>query len=619
MLKRKSFDEEHPKEASEWHPSLNGDKKPSDYLSGSGYSAWWLCSTCGHVWKTRILHRSNGVGCPVCSKKRAAISRQKNLLKKTKSFGEAYPDFLKEWDYEKNVFSPYEITRGSNKPIFWKCLNGHPSYIDTISHRLSGRGCSVCSGHKVLEGTNDLSSSYPEISKTWDCAKNGGLLPNKLGLSSKKKYWWICDKGHSYESLIQQRIRGSGCPYCSGRKVLSGFNDLATLNSEIAKEWHPTKNGNLKPSDISAGSHVKRWWLCSRCGNEWQSAPHTRLYGSGCPKCSSERQTSFPEQAILFYLSKVTEADSRTKIDGFELDVYLPRLNVGIEYDGILYHSSEKSKIKEEKKNKFFLEKGIRLIRIKEIDNGETYIDGDIIYYKYDRIYSNLGEPIKLLFNSLKLINIEEIDIEEDRATIYSNYLTIEKKNSILTKRPEIADEWDYEKNGSINPDTISYTSGKPIHWKCKLGHTWIEDASHRYRGHNCPYCSGHRVWPGFNDIATTHKIDMLDWDYDKNTITPQKISKGSEKRVHWKCHVCGYEWFVSPSIKLKKGCPMCSNNRRKEKIAKKVLNIDLNIVFDSLHDAAKSIGILKGVTPISNCCKGKRKSAYGYHWRFVD
>ena len=73
------------------------------------------------------------------------------------------------------------------------------------------------------------------------------------------------------------------------------------------------------------------------------------------------------------------------------------------------------------------------------------------------------------------------------------------------------------------------------------------------------------------------------------------------------------------PSIKLKKGCPVCSNNRRKEKIAKKVLNIDLNIVFDSLHDAAKSINNTKGVTPISNCCKGKRKSAYGYHWKFVN
>ena len=83
MLKRKTFAEEHPNEASEWHPSLNGDKMPSDFLSGSGYTAWWLCSTCGHVWKSRVLHRSNGIGCPVCGKKRAAISRQKNLLKKT--------------------------------------------------------------------------------------------------------------------------------------------------------------------------------------------------------------------------------------------------------------------------------------------------------------------------------------------------------------------------------------------------------------------------------------------------------------------------------------------------------------------------------------------------------
>lgn len=202
----------------------------------------------------------------------------------------------------------------------------------------------------------------------------------------------------------------------------------------------------------------------------------------------------------------------------------------------------------------FFLEKGIRLIRIKEIADGKTYVDGNIIYYRYDRVYSNLGEPVRLLFDMLKLNYSAEINIESDRTTIYSNYLTLEKENSILSKRPEIADEWDYDRNVSINPDTISYTSGKLIHWKCKLGHTWVDDASHRYRGHNCPYCSGHRVWPGFNDITTTHKLDMLDWDYGRNTIKPQEISRGTEKKVHWKCHVCGHEWYVSPSIKLKKG-----------------------------------------------------------------
>ena len=549
--------------AKEWHPTLNGDKKPSDFMPGSGYRAWWKCSKCGHEWQTRILHRRNGVGCPKCGKEKATQSRNKTLLQDRETLAHKYPELISEWDYELNAVDPKEITYGSNKKYFWKCLKGHPSFLDTIGHRVNGRGCPVCSGHKVISGINDLQTLYPEIAASWDYDKNK-IKPNEIGLGGNKTFWWKCEKGHSYDMLVHQRIRGQNCPYCSNHRLLVGFNDLETTNPELAKEWDYEGNYPLTPRDIVVGNHNKFSWVCSRCGHKWKVAPHTRLTGTGCPKCSSERQTSFPEQAILFYFSKITDVENRYVLDGFELDIYLPLLNAGIEYDGILYHSSDKAKTKEERKNKHFKSTGLRVIRVKEIDSGDSFVEDDVIYYRNKSNYSNIGIVVKLLIELLHLNQEITVDLDSDRTAIYSAYLTLEKENSILSKRPEIASEWDYEKNKGINPDTISYTSGKKIHWKCDKGHTWIEDASHRYRGHNCPYCSGHRVWPGFNDVATLHPEAAYFWD-DDNLVKPEEVSFGSEKKVNLHCPVCGHKWKTGVWYIVKNPkCPKCKHSIKK-------------------------------------------------------
>ena len=80
---------------------------------------------------------------------------------------------------------------------------------------------------------------------------------------------------------------GSSCPYCAGRKVLPGFNDLATLVPEVARQWHPVLNGTLTPQMVTAGSHRKAWWECEQ-GHVWQSAIYSRTGSQkcGCPICA---------------------------------------------------------------------------------------------------------------------------------------------------------------------------------------------------------------------------------------------------------------------------------------------------------------------------------------------
>ncbi len=114
-------------------------------------------------------------------------------------------------------------------------------------------------------------SEIPELMKEWDCDANVGLDPTKLTIGSNKKAWWKCSKcGGKWQTRIGERTgkdrkHHTGCPYCSGKKVLTGYNDLATVNSLLTSEWHPTKNGALKPTDITVGSERKIWWKCPKC------------------------------------------------------------------------------------------------------------------------------------------------------------------------------------------------------------------------------------------------------------------------------------------------------------------------------------------------------------------
>ena len=92
--------------------------------------------------------------------------------------------------------------------------------------------------------------------KEWDESRNFPLTPDTVSYGSKKKVWWTCENGHSWQTTVHVRSEGSGCPYCTGRKVLPGFNDLETLYPDVAAQWDREKNGPLSPRDVSGGALV---------------------------------------------------------------------------------------------------------------------------------------------------------------------------------------------------------------------------------------------------------------------------------------------------------------------------------------------------------------------------
>ena len=73
-------------------------------------------------------------------------------------------------------------------------------------------------------------------------------------------------------------------------RVSQKYN-LAKLHPNLAKEWHPTKNGMLKPSDVTPGSGQKVWWKCLKNPkHEWPATVASRVNGSGCPECSGKKK-----------------------------------------------------------------------------------------------------------------------------------------------------------------------------------------------------------------------------------------------------------------------------------------------------------------------------------------
>lgn len=101
------------------------------------------------------------------------------------------------------------------------------------------------------------------------------------------------DKHYDFEwkvSVYSRHYFGTGCPYLDGKLVKKGFNDLESLQPEIANEWHPTKNRKLKPDMVPLCCAKKVWWLCE-FGHEWRTEVYNRSrIGLGCPYCSGKRK-----------------------------------------------------------------------------------------------------------------------------------------------------------------------------------------------------------------------------------------------------------------------------------------------------------------------------------------
>lgn len=131
----------------------------------------------------------------------------------------------------------------------------------------------------------NLFESFPKLCIEWDYERNGTLLPTDVLPHSNIYAWWKCEKGHSWRAKINNRTSfNNRCPYCYGSLPVLGKTDLVSTFPEIAKQWHPTKNGTLQPTDVTAKSNKAVIWICEK-GHEWKTKVYHRTDGTECPYC----------------------------------------------------------------------------------------------------------------------------------------------------------------------------------------------------------------------------------------------------------------------------------------------------------------------------------------------
>jgi hypothetical protein len=252
---------------------------PKEVFASSGKKLRWKCNQ-DHIWIASVNSRTNmKSGCPIC----AGVQ----ILEGFNDLKTKYPELASEafgWD-------PATVTPGSNQKKEWQCKFGH-KWISMVNSRTGGGvGCPVCSGNKVLVGFNDLLSKYPEVaSETYDWD------PSTVTSGSNQIKTWKCKSNHIYKATVSSRTaRGNGCPFCSGKRLLPGFNDLQTKFPEIASEsfcWDPTT--------VTSASNKKMNWKCSK-GHVWRAYVGTRTAQStGCPICAEYGFN--PSKDAWFYL-----------------------------------------------------------------------------------------------------------------------------------------------------------------------------------------------------------------------------------------------------------------------------------------------------------------------------
>lgn len=374
-----------------------------------------------------------------------------------------YPSIAEQWHPTLNGdVTPNEIKPNTKVKYYWilpyddEKTGKHFDFVWKASpnERVNGNGCPYLVGKAIWIGYNDLATTHPLLALEWHPWRNGNLKPTDVTRGKRLKVWWYLPYddpvlGHfdfEWEAWIADRAKGAGCPFLTGNKVWSGFNDLATRAPWMAKQWHPTKNGNLKPKDITCNHHKKVWWLFpyddSVLGHfdfEWEASPNTRMTEPGCP-----------------------------------------------------------------------------------------FLEGNGVWTGY---------------------------------------------NDLLSRYPMVASQFHPTKNGKVSPKEISFASNKTYWWYMTyddsvLGHfdfEWEAKVVNRtLLGEDCPYIGNDKVWKGYNDLLSRMPHIARDWHSIKNRrMRPDEVYKESTKKVWWKCTQCGYEWFGSIRGRTVNGigCKKCHRN----------------------------------------------------------
>ncbi|PEF81414.1 zinc-ribbon domain-containing protein [Bacillus toyonensis] len=597
-LMENSLQVKYPEIASLWNGELNNGISPEHVTIGVKGKYWWNCPSCNNTFQRTPHQLTKSKLCTNCSNQKGAENRIQTLIQKSGSLLEKYPDIAKEWHPEKNnPLIASNVTPSSAQIVWWYSKTCGHEWQAGISDRTRidrPQHCAVCAKNKRVQTKmeNDirkrgsLQDHYPALAEEWHPTKNSPLHPSDVLSFSNRKVWWVCKEGHEWPAEIDSRSsQGNGCPYCSGL-FATYETSFGYLFPDLLKEWHPTENQDIDPFFIKPQSHIRASWQCLVCHHHWKTYLSNRTdKNSGCPKCKSS--TSINEQTIYFYMDRIfDQVENRKVVSGSEIDVYIPSLQLGIEYDGFYYHKNKKKN--DEHKNKKLEELGIQLIRIREHAQSDRLPDLNksntiVIDFDYSSNRRELIKPLcaiasfimskyKEQLTSNEIIGLKslwKVDIEKDESVILGMILRNREENSFAAKYPHLLKDWHLTKNGDINPKNFSSGSNVKVWWLChKCGHEWKNSFSSRtnkHKGDGCYKC-GRKITSTKLKLVEDYEqsLEFLypeiakDWVESEGKLLSSQVSPNSKEMVVWKCHN-GHEVENRVMYRVRtNGCPKC-------------------------------------------------------------
>lgn len=373
-------------------------------------------------------------------------------------------DLMEKWAFEKNdalgIF-PDQISPGSSKKVWWYCSTQHHLYLRTISKQATRKQqCPICKkeNQKYL-------SDYPEILKEFAYDLND-ISPEMLTQGSDKAVKWRCEKyGHIWETAPYHRIKErTGCPYCSNKKVLKGFNDILTVNPPNLRYWDFNKNeaSGIFASSYTIGSNQKAWWICDK-GHQTFEAINNVLNRTTtpCSECLKQRKQASVDAAAEKKKRQEAYAKRRGEVRARQESLKLATQKTLLEKQKKLMKIVEPVEqfwdYEENQKRGFKLENAsVRRIYCWKCDNGHMW-KSDLIY-----MLNNLQCP--------------ECIIE---------------KNSISQKYSYLADIYNVDMNCGIPPEKCFATDRKYYWWTCRNGHTFMAtlESAAKHKETGCMFC----------------------------------------------------------------------------------------------------------------------------------
>lgn len=341
---------------------------------------------------------------------------------------------------------------------------------------------------------------------------NESLTPDTVPYSGREKVWWQCGKNpeHAWDATPNNRTkptRPSGCRYCRGKRLGDEVPFERSLEGrfpETAAELDVERSG-FTASEVLYGAKTEAWWRCPR---PFGHPDYPMLVNSrtnpgqkqGCPYCAGKRLS--PERSLAS-VAPLVAGEFLSPVNGTTPE-------------------------------EIFSQDNRRYVwKCSTIPSHRWAASPN------NRVGKNSGCP-------------------------YCSGARVWEANRLGDLRPDLVEQWDGDRNGSLTPWTVSVGSSRKVHWKCPGGedHRWRARVHKRVAGQGCRFCAGHEASETTSLLALRPDL-AAQLDAEKSGISAAELTLASNREVHWICPVSPDE-HTWPAKVLNRtlngtGCPDCN------------------------------------------------------------